>query len=83
MPQLTIYGSFETAALQFRAHCGQTAALMAQPIPYPYFHALKTLLILSLLSLGYAEVRATQPPSHPSLTQSTFAPTALFPYGLR
>jgi len=56
MPQLKIYGSFEAAALQFRAHCGQTAALMAQPIPYPYFHALKTLLILSLVSLGYAQV---------------------------
>jgi len=60
MPQLKIFDSFETAAFQFRAHCGQTAALMAQPVPYPYFHALKTLLLLSLMVIGYAQVQLLQ-----------------------
>lgn len=57
MPQLKIFDSFESAGFAFRAHCGQTAALMAQPVPYPYFHTLKLLLLLSLMVVGYAQVQ--------------------------
>ena len=55
MPQLKIFDSFESHAFAFRGHCGQTNAMMASPVPYPYFHALKILLLLSLGALGYAQ----------------------------
>jgi len=53
--QLQVLHSFEKAGLDFRAHCGQTAALMAQPVPYPYFHLLKIMLFCSLTIMGYGQ----------------------------
>jgi len=51
--QLNIFGSFERTAFGFRGQSGQTHALMAQPVPYPYFHALKLMLLIALVILGY------------------------------
>lgn len=54
MPQLSIFGNFEKCMEDFCAHCGATMEVLNQPVPFPYFHILKLLLLVALLILSYA-----------------------------
>ena len=49
------------AAFKFRGHCGQIAAMLKQPVPFPYFHLLNLMLVINLILLSYAivQVRAS------------------------
>mmetsp|Transcript_11476 Transcript_11476/g.30264 ORF Transcript_11476/g.30264 Transcript_11476/m.30264 type:complete len:322 (+) Transcript_11476:248-1213(+) len=48
--------SLRDQAYKLRGHLGQIVNLLEQPVPFPYFHVLKVLLIICLLVLSYALV---------------------------
>ena len=54
MPQLTIFNMYNAIVQDFSAHCSATMEVLNQPVPFPYFHVLKLLLLLGLLILSYA-----------------------------
>lgn len=54
MPQLTIFNNFNAVVQDFSGHCSSIMEVLQQPVPFPYFHVLKLLLLLALLILSYA-----------------------------
>ena len=54
MPQLTVFSNFNLIMQEFSGHCIATMEVLQQPVPFPYFHVLKLLLLVSLLILSYA-----------------------------
>ena len=49
-----VHAQFCEIAFEFRVQCGQIVNLLAQPVPFPYFHLLNTMLLIQLLLFGYA-----------------------------
>ena len=56
MPMLSVFNSFEAQFREFTYHCLATMEILLQPVPFPYFHILKLLLLVALLILSYALV---------------------------
>ena len=40
--------SFAASAFGFRGHASQISNLLAAPVPFPYFHVVKLLLVVTL-----------------------------------
>ena len=40
-------------AFAFRGHCGQIHNLLQQPVPFPYFHILNLMLVITLTIVAY------------------------------
>jgi len=68
MPQLAIFNAFEAVARDFGAHCSSAVELLQAPVPFPYFHVLKLLLLVGMLILSYALVEAVEGSYFLSLT---------------
>ena len=51
-----VFGAFRGVAFKFREHSSATFNLLNAPVPFAYFHAMKLLLLLSLLIISYALV---------------------------
>ena len=43
-----IYTDFERAAFSFRSHASAVHTMLAAPVPFPYFHVVKLLLVVTL-----------------------------------
>ena len=54
--QIAVYNRFEDIGNEFAGFCASTMETLAQPVPFPYFHTLRLLLLIALLILGYALV---------------------------
>ena len=50
--QIAVYNRFEDIANEFAGFCAATMETLAQPVPFPYFHALTLLLLLDLLLIS-------------------------------
>ena len=42
---LTVYNSFKAVFEEFVRHCGASLEVLNQPVPFPYFHVLKLMLV--------------------------------------
>ena len=51
-----IYTDFERAAFSFRSNANAVHSLLAAPVPFPYFHVVKVMLVITLVVIGYAMV---------------------------
>jgi len=47
---------FTEVAFELRGHCGQLTNMLAQPVPWPYFHLVNVLQVCVLSVLGFAIV---------------------------
>lgn len=56
MGQYDIYGTFQETAFELCKQADVIRAMLAQPVPFAYFHVLKLMLALVLLLIGYAMV---------------------------
>lgn len=56
---LATFNRFEDVAREFTGFTNATMETLAQPVPFPYFHILKLLLLVSLTILGYTLVDLT------------------------
>ena len=70
-PRLTVYNRFEDLAREFTGLTGATMELLSQPVPFPYFHVLKILLLVALAILGYALIDLLE--AHVLLSPSVYA----------
>jgi len=43
-------------AFAFRGHCGQITNLLKQPVPFPYFHVLNFMIVITLTIVAYVLV---------------------------
>jgi predicted membrane chloride channel (bestrophin family) len=57
-----LLGDFRKQAFDFRGHCGHIVNWLAQPVPYPYFHAAFFIMVPALIFLSYG--LATLPETH-------------------
>lgn len=73
MPQLTIFSHFERVAEELITNFSQTQEILNQPVPFPYFHVLKLLLLVALLILSYAMIELLYANVFLSLTCYTVA----------
>jgi hypothetical protein len=49
-----VYTDFERCAFSFRTGAGFIVSQLAAPVPFPYFHVVKLLLLVTLTMTGYA-----------------------------
>ena len=55
-PQLLLYASFEAAARDFVTHTSALMEAASHPVPWPYLHLLRGVLLTLLLVVAYALV---------------------------
>lgn len=68
VPQLIVFNQFEATVRDFCKEVNATMEILAQPVPFPYFHILKLQLLVALLVLSYALVEITDANAFLSLT---------------
>jgi len=56
MPQVAVHAQFQACAFRLRGHMNTIVNLLKQPVPFPYFHVLKLLLLVGLFIVSYAIV---------------------------
>ena len=81
MPQLTVYKAFDDAAKSFLSECIASMEMLLQPVPFPYFHVLKLLMLAALLILSYALVELVD--AHRVLSLTIYSITLLIMIGLQ
>ena len=47
-------GPFQAQALALRANCSDVVNLLAQPVPFPYYHVVSFMLCVNLFGMAYA-----------------------------
>jgi len=47
-------GPFQKEALALRGHCSEMVNMLAQPVPFPYFHIITFMLSINLVIVAYA-----------------------------
>ena len=50
-------GPFQAQALALRANCSDVVNLLAQPVPFPYYHVVSFMLCVNLFGMAYAAAR--------------------------
>ena len=50
-------GPFQAQALALRANCSDVVNLLAQPVPFPYYHVVSFMLCVNLFGMAYAATR--------------------------
>ena len=50
-------GPFQAQALALRANCSDVVNLLAQPVPFPYYHVVSFMLCVNLFGMAYAAPR--------------------------
>jgi len=80
-PRLTVYNRFEDLAREFTGLTGATMELLSQPVPFPYFHVLKILLLVALAILGYSLIDLLE--AHVLLSPSVYAVSCFIMIGLQ
>ena len=53
MADLTVYNSFKAVYEEFVRHCGASLEVLNQPVPFPYFHVLKLMMLVVLGTIAY------------------------------
>ncbi|KAL1506980.1 hypothetical protein AB1Y20_007844 [Prymnesium parvum] len=48
-----LHQQLQEKAFAFRGHCGQITNLLKQPVPFPYFHVLNLMIVVTLTLVAY------------------------------
>jgi len=54
MPQISVFNEFLHTARILVDHASDSMEVLRQPVPFPYFHIVKLLLLIAMLILSYA-----------------------------
>ena len=76
-----VYQDFESAVFAFLQHSSAITSLLAAPVPYPYFHVVKVMLLIALTMTGYALIHVLH--GMPVFTMGCFAIICLILIGLQ
>jgi len=81
MRDAQIYHNFVDNAFRFRGHASQVSNLLAAPVPFPYFHVVKLMLVVTLTLVGWALVTLLE--GSPGFIMICFCLFALIEIGLQ